>query len=165
LDARVKQITTGGTKAVQKMNLYQLEHNELVQEFQIAQQEVRELETILTNKERDIEEIREVSEAELKVYQRKVKHFMATSQKQFSQAYYKNEQELFLERQQRQLEASGPERTANELRSDTNNLQLKNETLMTNRWMKQDRLFDDKDHIDQHLECATDPPPKETGTN
>jgi chromosome segregation ATPase len=141
LDAQVQDITTGDAQAVQDMNAYQLEHNELVREFQIAQQEVQDLETILTNKEREIEEIREVSGAELKVYQRKVKHLMAANQNQFSQAYYKNEQELFLERQQQQLEAADPERTANALRSDSNNLQLENETLMTNHRMKQDRLF------------------------
>jgi DNA gyrase/topoisomerase IV subunit A len=80
------------------MDIYQLEHNELMREFQIAQQEVQDLNTILSNKERDIEEIREVFAAELKFYQRKVKHQTAANQNEYSQAFLKNEDHLFLER-------------------------------------------------------------------
>jgi hypothetical protein len=137
----VQELLEGDKHANSEMDAYQLEHNELMREFQIAQQEVQDLETIVSNKDRDIEEIREVSAAELKVYQRKVKHLMAANQNQFSQSYLRNEDELFLERQQQQLEAADAERTANALRSDSNNLQLENETLMTNHRMKQDRLF------------------------
>jgi chromosome segregation ATPase len=66
---------------------------------------------------------------------------MAANQNEFSQTYIKNEERLFLERRRQQLEAADPERTVNALRSDSNNLQLENETLMTNHRMKQDRLF------------------------
>jgi hypothetical protein len=141
LNAQAAELLAGDQKAVEEMDAYQLEHNELMREFQIAQQEVQDLETILSNKQRDIEEIREVSAAELKVYQRKVKHLMAANQNEFSRAYHTNEEQLFLERQQQQLESADAERTANALRSDSNNLQLENETLMTNHRMKQDRLF------------------------
>jgi hypothetical protein len=141
LNQRIQELEAGDDKANKEIEFYQLEHNELMREYQIAQQEVQDLETIVANKEREIEEIREVSAAELKVYQRKVKHLMAANQNEFSQAYLKNERQIFLERQRQQLEAADPERIANALRSDSNNLQLENETLMTNHRMKQDRLF------------------------
>jgi hypothetical protein len=141
LNQKVHDLLSGDTSALGQIGQYELEHNELIREFQITQQEVTDLQTVVTNKDREIEEIREVAAAELKVYQRKVKLLMGANQNEFSQAYFKNEQELFLERQQQQLEAVDPERIANAIRSDSNNLQLENETLMTNHRMKQDRLF------------------------
>jgi chromosome segregation ATPase len=131
----------GDARADAELDAYQLEHSELMREFQIAQQEVRDLEAVLANKEREIEEIREVAGAELRVYQRKVKHLMGANQNAFAGAYLANERALFLEREQQQLAAADAERTAGALRSDSNNLQLENETLMTNHRMRQDRLF------------------------
>jgi hypothetical protein len=141
LNQPAQDLLSGDTSANVQIGEYELEHNELIRELEIGRQEVSDLETIVTNKEHEIEEIREVSAAELKVYQRKVKHLMAADQDEFSRAYIKNEEELFLERREQQLEAGDPERIANSLRSDSNNLQLENETHMTNHRMKQDRLF------------------------
>jgi hypothetical protein len=141
LNQRIQEMQAGDEVSGKQIEFYELEHNELMREYQIARQEVQDLETIVANKEREIEEVREVSAAELKVYQRKVKHLMAANQNQFSQAYLKNEEQIFLERRRQQLEAADPERIANALRSDSNSLQLENETLMTNHRMKQDRLF------------------------
>jgi DNA repair exonuclease SbcCD ATPase subunit len=141
LNQQAQELLAGDEQADSEMGAYALEHNELMREFQIAKQEVQDLETILANKNRDIEEIREVSAAELKVYQRKVKHLMSANQHEFSTRHVKNETELYVERQEQQLAAADAERIANALRSDANNLQLENETLMTNHRMKQDRLF------------------------
>ena len=139
--AETKELQDGDDRAIKEIDFHALEHNELIRQFQIAQQEVQDLETILANKEREIEEVKEVAAAELKVYQKKVKHLMAADQNEFAKTHLKNEEELFLERRRQQMETADPERTVNALRSDSNDLQLQNETLMTNHRMQQDRLF------------------------
>jgi hypothetical protein len=141
LNQQVQDLLTGDTDADKEMNGYHLEHNELIREYQVSRQEVKDLETIVSNKSREIEETHEISATELHLYKRRVKHLMAANQTQFAGQYFRNEQEAFLERQQQQLEAVDRERIANALRSDSNNLQLENETLMTNHRMKQDRVF------------------------
>lgn len=143
IEKELKELNDGDEFAKKEIDFHALEHDELLRQFSIAQQELQDLETVLANKEREIEEIREVSAAQLKIYQRKVKHLMAANQNEYSNSYLKNEEELFLERQQQQLQQSDPERIANSMRSDSNSLQLNNATLMTNHLLQQNRVFTD----------------------
>lgn len=141
IEKKTKAIKDDDEFAKKEIDFHVLAHDELMRQLQISQQEIQDLEIKLANKERDIEEIKEVSAAELKVYQRKVKHLMAANQNEFAQNYIQNERMLYQQRQDQQLESADPERIANALKSDTNDLQLQDDTLMTNHRMQQDRLF------------------------
>ena len=141
IDKKIKELQDEDKNAQNDIEFLVLQHDELMRQQQIAQQELQDLEIRLANKEREIEEIKEVSASELKVYQRKVKHLMAANQNDFAQNYIQNERMLYQQRQEQQLESADPERIANALKSDTNDLQLQDDTLMTNHRMQQDRLF------------------------
>lgn len=141
LDKDTAQIKEDDAFAEKEIDFHRLEQDELQRQFQIAQQELADKEILLANKERECEEIKELAAAEKRVYQMKVKHLMAANQNEFAQTYLEGEQELYQERLQMQADASDAIETSNAKRSDTNDLQLQNDTLMTKHRMEQDKVF------------------------
>ena len=117
----------------------ELRQDELIRQYHVAQQEVEDLESVLANTKRDIEEMKEVCAAQLRVYQKKVKHFMAANQNEFSEKYFENEQSIYQDRLEQLVALSDPERAVDLLRSDENDLLLKNDLLLTALRMDQDR--------------------------
>jgi len=149
------QIDQEDEKAKKEIQFHSHLQDELLRQYRIAQQELMDLETILANKQRDIEETKESTEAEIRVYQRKVKHLMASNQNEFASTYFTGEEQLFQERQEQLLTLTDPEKTVELLRSDENDLLLQNETLITNLRTEQDRVFSSlREEFEQKVEAS-----------
>ncbi|EAX90816.1 hypothetical protein TVAG_094850 [Trichomonas vaginalis G3] len=140
-EAEKNQIIEDDKKAKADTEHHSLLHDELIRQYRIAQQEVADLETVKANAERDIEETKEACAAQLRVYQKKVKHLMAANQNEFSEAYYQGEQQLYQARQEQLMAQTDPERTVDLIRFDKNHIYLQNEGILTKLRTEQDRVF------------------------
>ena len=106
-------------------------HDELLRQRSICEQEIADMETLLRSKERHIDEVKEVAAAEIRVFQKKVKHLMAANQSEYANANSKGEERIFQQRLEQLHSATDAQNTVSTLRSDENDLLLQNETLLT----------------------------------
>jgi hypothetical protein len=115
-----------------------LEHNELIRQLEISQQMISGLSITGAALDGDIEEKKEVPNAEIQVYQKKAKHLRTANQSESAIASINVESRFFPDRQNQHFVSAFSDKIVSSLKSDENGLLLQNDSLMANNRTKHD---------------------------
>ena len=135
LEDTIQQLKDELRKEMEERNYFQLERDRVATFWEITKKDLEDRKAELRNKDREMEEMEERHQVEIKVYKQKVKHLLFEHQNNITQLKADGENALAKQQEDfrgRELEAKKEQRS---LRYDNKELELANEDVI--RTMKQ----------------------------
>eukprot|EP00300_Choanocystis_sp_HF-7_P038880 c5636_g1_i1.p2 GENE.c5636_g1_i1~~c5636_g1_i1.p2 ORF type:complete len:462 (+),score=149.45 c5636_g1_i1:131-1516(+) len=147
LQKQVEELTERLSAEREERNYYQLERDKIATFWEISKKDLEETKAALRNKDRELEELEESHQVQIKVYKQKVKHLLYEHQNKVAQLKTNAEGQLTLQHTDEVAKQEGLQRAKRDLKLKLKERQSKNEqhikTIQLNHEREKTKLRED----------------------
>ncbi|TPX68604.1 hypothetical protein SpCBS45565_g03006 [Spizellomyces sp. 'palustris'] len=138
LEADLKKLTDDLTAEREERNYFQLERDKVVSFWDITKNELSQIKSELLNKDRELEELEEKHQVEIKVYKQKVKHLLYEYQNNVAHLQADSEKALQLDQEDHLNREQQLKRDKRALKLELKEFELSHEDIIKNLKQKHD---------------------------
>ncbi|KAI9199729.1 growth-arrest-specific micro-tubule binding-domain-containing protein [Polychytrium aggregatum] len=139
LEAEIKKIMDELASEREERNYFQLERDKISQFWEISKNELTESKNELLNKDRELEELEEKHQVEIKVYKQKIKHLLYEYQNNVAHLQVDSERALQVEQEEHIAREQQLKRDKRSLKLELKEFELSHEDIIKNLKNKHDQ--------------------------